>query len=111
MKNIAIILFNFLCFGSFWVFAQVPADQVSNPENIPAESPALPVDDSMSLPVGFLSDPDELALIEGLDEPMERLKLRDQDTNMIEAPIFQSSCYSAFGRVDGKVAVVGISDM
>ncbi len=83
MKNIAIILFNFLCFGSFWVFAQVPADQVSNPENIPAESPALPVDDSMSLPVGFLSDPDELALIEGLDEPMERLKLRDQDTNMI----------------------------
>ena len=47
MKNIAIILFNFLCFGSFWVFAQVPADQVSNPENIPAESPALPVDDSM----------------------------------------------------------------
>ena len=83
MKNIAIILFNFLCFCSFWVFAQVPADQVSNPENIPAESPALPVDDSMSLPVGFLSDPDELALIEGLDEPMERLKLRDQDTNMI----------------------------
>ena len=37
----------------------------------------------MSLPVGLLSDPDELALIEGLDEPMERLKLQDQDTNMI----------------------------
>ena len=30
-----------------------------------------------------LTDPEELLLIEGLDEPMERLKLRDQDTNMI----------------------------
>ena len=72
--------------------AQVPANQISDTQNVP--SPAIPVapdgeanltlaDESMSLPVGLLSDPDELALIEGLDEPMERLKLRDQDTNMI----------------------------
>ena len=30
-----------------------------------------------------LTDPEELLLIDGLDEPMERLRLRDQDTNMI----------------------------
>ena len=74
------------------MMAQVPANQISDTQNVP--SPAIPVapdgeanltlaDESMSLPVGLLSDPDELALIEGLDEPMERLKLRDQDTNMI----------------------------
>ena len=93
MKNKLFILFNFLSLGSFLAFAQVPADQVSSPENVPspdsssligeAAETALLADDSMSLPVGFLSDPEELALIEGLDEPMERLKLRDQDTNMI----------------------------
>ena len=93
MKNKLIILFNFLSLGSFLAFAQVPADQVSNPGNVPssdssaligeAAETGLLADDSMSLPVGFLSDPEELALIEGLDEPMERLKLRDQDTNMI----------------------------
>lgn len=93
MKNKLIIIFNFLSLGSFLAFAQVPADQVSSPENVPspdssaligeAAETALLADDSISLPVGFLSDPEELALIEGLDEPMERLKLRDQDTNMI----------------------------
>ena len=93
MKNKLIILFNFLSLGSFLAFAQVPADQVSNPGNVPSSDSSaligeaaetdLLADDSMSLPVGFLSDPEELALIEGLDEPMERLKLRDQDTNMI----------------------------
>ena len=35
------------------------------------------------LSLGILEDPQELALIEGLDEPLERLKLRDQDANMI----------------------------
>lgn len=93
MKNKLIILFNFLSLGSFLAFAQVPADQVSNLGNVPSSDSSaligeaaetdLLADDSMSLPVGFLSDPEELALIEGLDEPMERLKLRDQDTNMI----------------------------
>ena len=35
------------------------------------------------LSLGILSDPVELALIDGLDEPLERLRLRDQDANMI----------------------------
>ena len=35
------------------------------------------------LSLGILEDPQELAPIEGLDEPLERLKLRDQDANMI----------------------------
>ena len=93
MKNKLIILFNFLSLGSFGIFAQVPADQVSSPENVPSPDSSaligevadtgLLAGDSISLPVDFLSDPEELALIEGLDEPMERLKLRDQDTNMI----------------------------
>ena len=51
----------------------------------PASSlkPSQLAGDSISLPVDFLSDREELALIEGLDEPMERLKLRDQGSNMI----------------------------
>ena len=32
---------------------------------------------------GIFSDPEELANIDGLNEPMERLKLRDHDANMI----------------------------
>lgn len=32
---------------------------------------------------GMFADPAELAHIEGLDEPMERLKLRDQDSQMV----------------------------
>ena len=35
------------------------------------------------LPFSALSDPLELSLLEGLDDPLERLRLRDQDTNMI----------------------------
>ncbi len=33
--------------------------------------------------LGLLSDPAELAMVDELDEPLERLRLRDQDTNMI----------------------------
>jgi general secretion pathway protein D len=74
------------------MFAQVPADQVSPAVDTPPISVADPIaidqdmtliDDSLLLPGSFLSDPEELALIEGLDESMERLRLRDQDTNMI----------------------------
>ncbi|MEC8420698.1 MAG: hypothetical protein VXZ32_06205 [Verrucomicrobiota bacterium] len=55
------------------------------PPSIDASGPLNEVDsDEMELPAfSPLSDPEELLLIEGLDEPMERLKLRDQDTNMI----------------------------
>ena len=34
-------------------------------------------------PSGVLSDPEELALIDGLDDPLDRVRLRDQDANMI----------------------------
>ena len=40
-------------------------------------------DPEVELPVSPLSDPNELALIDGLDEEFQVLKLRDQDTNMI----------------------------
>ena len=55
------------------------------PPSIDAGEPTKEVDsEEMELPAfSPLSDPEELLLIEGLDEPMERLKLRDQDTNMI----------------------------
>jgi general secretion pathway protein D len=74
------------------VFGQVPADQVpptvetapiGAPSSLGVEQDPMSMDDSLLLPGSFLSDPEELALIEGLDEPMERLRLRDQDTNMI----------------------------
>ncbi|WP_407678574.1 secretin N-terminal domain-containing protein [Candidatus Seribacter sulfatis] len=35
------------------------------------------------LGLGVLADPVELRLVDGLEEPLERLRLRDQDTNMI----------------------------
>ena len=55
------------------------------PPSIDAGEPTKEIDsEEMELPAfSPLSDPEELLLIEGLDEPMERLKLRDQDTNMI----------------------------
>ena len=54
--------------------------------SVPPAGPAAPgpagVDTGMAAP-GLLSDPAELSHIEGLDEPMERLKLRDQDGKMV----------------------------
>ena len=38
---------------------------------------------SDELGLGILSDPAELSMVDGLDEPLERLRLRDQDTNGI----------------------------
>ena len=38
---------------------------------------------SNELGLGMLSDPAELSMVDGLDEPLERLRLRDQDTNGI----------------------------
>jgi general secretion pathway protein D len=73
------------------VFGQVPASEVDNvapsptlpgaqvPNNIPDAESILDID----LPISPLSDPNELLLIDGLDEEFEVLKLRDQDTNMI----------------------------
>ena len=36
-----------------------------------------------SLVGGIFSDPSEIENIEGLDDPLERVKLRDQDSNLI----------------------------
>ena len=60
-------------------FAQVPAELDGQDPNVPNEDP---VSESF-FPGGILSDPEELALIDGLDDPLERVKLRDQDANMV----------------------------
>ena len=66
----------------FPVHSQVPISEFDEP--VPAMQPRLPfTSQQLDVPFGPLSDPAELSLIEGLDEPMERLRLRDQDTNMI----------------------------
>ncbi len=64
------------------LFSQVPLDEaIANPAVPP---PNANEDDELeSLTLGALSDPEELSLISGLDDPMERLRLRDHDTNMI----------------------------
>lgn len=87
MKTRIILFLNFFSFGSL-LLGQVPADQATNSEEpqpigISSGVEGIESDEPLDLAVGLLSDPDELALIDGLDEPMERLKLRDQDTNMI----------------------------
>ena len=65
-----------------------PALPPSLEQAFPAPVPPSPAqneeEESVDLPsFSPLTDPEELMLIEGLDEPMERLRLRDQDTNMI----------------------------
>ena len=81
---------------NIYIFGQVQLSQENEgTPNLPPSSslsnfPVVPSDSNTEVPSeefdsGFspLTDPEELLLIEGLDEPMERLKLRDQDTNMI----------------------------
>jgi general secretion pathway protein D len=74
--------FFFFAFFFFYVsglFAQVPVDQ----EQAIEEQNALAIpqpEDSLS---PIFSDPSEIEMIEGLDEPLEEVKLRDHDTNMI----------------------------
>jgi general secretion pathway protein D len=60
-------------------FGQVPVDEVeNNPSASEAQAgQALPLENSG---FGVLSDPDELSLVDGLDDELERLRLRDQDT-------------------------------
>ena len=58
-------------------------------QGVPVEQTEQPITGSnqfleSELGMDFLtSDPDELLSIDGLDEPMERLRLRDSDTNSI----------------------------
>ena len=63
-------------------FGQVPVDEVeNNPSASEAQAgQALPLGNSG---FGVLSDPDELSLVDGLDDELERLRLRDQDTTGI----------------------------
>ena len=76
-----IFLFFVSFFFSFWaVNAQVPAGQ-DQVEQQPQLSGASQQD--VAFPTAIFSDPSEIELIEGLDEPLERVKLRDQDTNLI----------------------------
>ena len=77
-------LFRFFIFSALVLsfqpnsFGQVPVDEVeSNPSTNEAQAgQALPLEDSG---FGFLSDPSELGFVDGLDEELERLRLRDQD--------------------------------
>ena len=61
------------------VFGQgVPVEQTEQP--ITGSNQFLESESGMDF---LTSDPDELLSIDGLDEPMERLRLRDSDTNSI----------------------------
>ena len=76
--------FKFFCF-SFSLLSLLSA-QVPVSENAPINPP--PADEAevaelSGIGPGLFSDPDELATIDGLDEPLERLKIRDHDSNMV----------------------------
>ena len=78
--KISVFSFLFLNFLLSNLFAQVPLSEEGSP---PLVVPAVnPVDDA-DFSFGALTDPEELSTISGLDDPMERLRLRDHDTNMI----------------------------
>ncbi len=88
-RNFNISLLAALFFIGFHVhlFSQVPAGEVPGLPSPPAGEQIIPevgTDfDDLSFGMGALSDPVELSMVDGLDEPLERLRLRDQDTNMI----------------------------
>ena len=69
-------------FGLFHnLYSQVPVGELPNVPN-PSRDGQLEAELG-DFGLGPLADPDELSLVDGLDEPLERLRLRDQDTNMI----------------------------
>ena len=75
--SLAFLLLGFL----FEVHGQVPVDDLPA---TPVPSPgSVSQDEFDDLGLGVLADPIELSLVDGLEEPLERLRLRDQDTNMI----------------------------
>ncbi len=80
------IFFKLFLVPAFWLFSPLAFGQVPASEDAQSPVPTAPVGDlpeMEDLPFSALSDPLELSLIEGLDDPLERLRLRDQDTNMI----------------------------
>ena len=60
---------------------QVPVTEETTVQEPPPAQPE--VLDSTGLGSGIFSDPEELANIEGLEDPMERLKVRDHDANPV----------------------------
>lgn len=60
---------------------QVPVTEESTAKAPSSDQPE--VLESVGLGSGIFSDPEELANIEGLEDPMERLKVRDHDANMV----------------------------
>ena len=59
--------------------AQVPVGQTQDTEAVPVSS-----EQSIeSFAGGIFSDPSEIEMIEGLDDPLDVVKLRDHDANMI----------------------------
>ena len=73
------ILFSFIFLFSTVVYAQVPVGQGEEDQqsSVPPTAPESP------LVGGIFSDPSEIEMIEGLDDPLQRVRLRDQDANMI----------------------------
>jgi len=58
--------------------------QVPVQENFNSDEQNFEIDDALNLPQpGLFSDPMEIELIDGLDDPMERLKIRDHDAHMV----------------------------
>ena len=88
-RNFNISLLTALFFIGFHVrlFSQVPAGELPGLPSPPAVEQIIPEVgsdfDDLGFGMGALSDPVELSMVDGLDEPLERLRLRDQDTNMI----------------------------
>ncbi len=62
------------------LLSQVP---VGEEDSLPLVIPSVDPSDDKEFSFGALTDPDELSTISCLDDPMERLRLRDHDTNMI----------------------------
>ena len=77
MKIHPLYLFFFFVFSSG--FAQVPVG--SETADSAETNPAGGGGDAFEQ--GIFSDPSEIEMIDGLDDPLERVKLRDQDTNLI----------------------------
>ena len=77
-QSFAFLLIGFL----FEVHGQVPVNDLPV---TPAPSTGFvgALEEFDDLGLGVLADPVELRLVDGLEEPLERLRLRDQDTNMI----------------------------
>ncbi len=77
-----LIIPSLVCFFvSQYLIAQVP---VGSAEDVPTSAVVPSLQDGVEeFPLGNFSDPVELSNVEGLDEPLERLRLRDHDANMI----------------------------